>query len=418
MANPQVDAQEFFNRGLEHLRSGQVTEALDDFTQAIQLRPDVSLGYRYRAYAHTDAGNLIRAIADLDEAIRLKPDDVQCYFDRSQNLLRQKQYDLALSDANKGLTIDAGRADLLALRGKIQSSRGMSESAEDDLSRAIEMDPEGSTDWLVWRGELYLETDQPDRAILDFSASLHRQPDQAFVLAQRANAFWLQDDKLSAREDFDRALEIDPSWGWCYARRGLLLMEIDEPVLALADFDEAIRIKPDYLLALELRSELHFKSGRFEAAFADVESAMKLARDPAITQRLLNRRATYHYQRRDYLKSARDHLEALKKEPNRASTFNFLGWVYATAPDPNVRNGRRALECATRACELSEWQNASYLDTLAAAHAEVGQFDKAVAWIEKAHDLAEDESARDIYSERKAMYELHQPLRVTPGDDE
>ena len=70
-----ADAQGYFNRGLDRLKAGNWKEALSDFTEAIKLRPDMAVGYRFRAYAHADGGNVARAIADLDEAIRLKPDD-------------------------------------------------------------------------------------------------------------------------------------------------------------------------------------------------------------------------------------------------------------------------------------------------------------------------------------------------------
>src|SRR5207302_589419 len=79
-----------------------------------------------------------------------------------------------------------------------------------------------------------------------------------------------------------------------------------------------------------------------------------------------------------------DHMEALKRDPRSAATFNQLGWVWATCPDPDIRNGERARECATRACELTEWTEPGFLDTLAAACAECGEFDDAVKWQEKA----------------------------------
>ena len=72
-----ADAQGYFNRGVDNLKSGHWKEALTDFTEAIKLRPDVAVGDRYRAYAHADGGNVPRAIADLDAAVRLKPDDAQ-----------------------------------------------------------------------------------------------------------------------------------------------------------------------------------------------------------------------------------------------------------------------------------------------------------------------------------------------------
>ena len=55
---------------------------------------------------------------------------------------------------------------------------------------------------------------------------------------------------------------------------------------------------------------------------------------------------------------------------------------------------RRLLNLATRACELSEWKEATHLGTLAAAYAEMGEFDKAVEWQEKANNLTPSNRTR------------------------
>src|SRR3989442_11748338 len=78
---PPSTAEEFCSRGMDRLRTGNWKDAIDDFTQAIRLRPDIAVGYRYRAIAHAEVGNVSRAISDLDQAIRLKPDDVQALYD-------------------------------------------------------------------------------------------------------------------------------------------------------------------------------------------------------------------------------------------------------------------------------------------------------------------------------------------------
>jgi hypothetical protein len=89
--------------------------------------------------------------------------------------------------------------------------------------------------------------------------------------------------------------------------------------------------------------------------------------------------------------------------------------VWATCPDPDVRNGERAKECATRACELTEWAEPSYLDTLAAACAECGEFEEAVRWQEKATGMIDDPERVADYRSRLELYEQRKPARADGG---
>jgi tetratricopeptide (TPR) repeat protein len=72
--------------------------------------------------------------------------------------------------------------------------------------------------------------------------------------------------------------------------------------------------------------------------------------------------------------------EVLKSDPDDAFTLNGLARVLASCPDASLRDGKMAVELATRACELNKWTGASFLDTLAAAYAETGDYTAAVRW--------------------------------------
>jgi hypothetical protein len=86
--------------------------------------------------------------------------------------------------------------------------------------------------------------------------------------------------------------------------------------------------------------------------------------------------------------------------------------IYAACPDAKLRNGNKALDAATRACEVTGWKVGIYLDTLAAAYAEAGNFDAAVKWQTKACELIAGQKAEFVA--RIELYEARQPYREEP----
>jgi Flp pilus assembly protein TadD len=92
-----------------------------------------------------------------------------------------------------------------------------------------------------------------------------------------------------------------------------------------------------------------------------------------------------------------------------------LAWLLAASPDSSLRCGQLAVQMAEKANRLSRDSNPQVLQTLAAAYAEVGEFDKAVASAERALALAGKGPLADAIKEQKACYEAKQPFHsLTP----
>jgi hypothetical protein len=80
--------------------------------------------------------------------------------------------------------------------------------------------------------------------------------------------------------------------------------------------------------------------------------------------------------------------EAVRLDPNDPGALSTLAWSLATNRKPELRNGREAVQLASKAVELTGQQKPVFIGTLAAAYAEDGQFAKAVEMAKKARNIA------------------------------
>src|SRR5690606_517865 len=112
---------------------------------------------------------------------------------------------------------------------------------------------------------------------------------------------------------------------------------------------------------------------------------------------------------------------ALAQAPEDSGVLNNFAWTLATSPTDELRNGKRAVELATKACELTEYKMPHILSTLAASYAEAGDFDKATEWAQKAIDLDKTENEglhQEDLKKELASYQAKKPFRELQQLDE
>jgi hypothetical protein len=87
-------------------------------------------------------------------------------------------------------------------------------------------------------------------------------------------------------------------------------------------------------------------------------------------------------------------------------------WLWATCTDAKLRDAPKAIESARRACELASGpRKASFLDTLAAAYAEAGDFADAVKIQAEANNLFAGDEQRKRGRPRLILYQEKKPYR-------
>jgi tetratricopeptide (TPR) repeat protein len=178
---------------------------------------------------------------------------------------------------------------------------------------------------------------------------------------------------------------------------------------AIKAFNDAIRLNPTQEVYYLNRGGARIAEGDWDSAIADLDKAIEL--DPNNPQ-FYGTRGYAYYKKGNFPKAILDHEKRIRMAPKIPDGYFNLARIYGTCMDARYRDGKKAVENARKACELSGWKNYVALDTLAAAYAEAGDFKKAVEWQQKALDAAgQSLAARWRLQGRMDLYKMGKPYR-------
>ncbi len=213
-----------------------------------------------------------------------------------------------------------------------------------------------------------------------------------------------------ALADYDKAVQLEPQESVNYLHRGACHAERSSFEKAVDDFTMAIRLEPNEVDGFIHRAYAYLEWKKLDQAFADADRAVRMQPDSADAHTV---RGEVYGGRKQHDKAVADFQEACRLDPKSPDPRNGLAWLWATCPSEKHRNGKAAIDLAHRACELTEWKDAFYFDTLAAAYAEAGNFEEAIKWQQKAVDepKAFHESERPKVPERLRLYQQRKPYR-------
>ncbi len=242
-------------------------------------------------------------------------------------------------------------------------------------------------------------------ALTEFEMAVDLNPDYWKAIHNRGVSYALEGKFGEAIEDFTRTLELKPEYASAWFNRGELHFELGKYTEAMTDYGQAIRQKPDDHDAYVRRGHANFQLRRYQEAAADYSRAFEL--NSASAETLINRGDAY-LALRQWREAATDYREAIALDADFGRAYQGAAWLMATCPDDRYRNSQLALQAAEKAVELDGRADSKYLDTLAAAYASAGEFDKAKQTVAEAIKIASKKHVNSL-QRRLALYQQNQP---------
>ena len=344
------------------------------WAHTLACTPDNAIAHNSLGVTLLQKGKVDEAIIHYQKALQITPDYPLAYINLGNALLRKGNVDEAIVHYLKALQITPDYAEAYINLGNALLQKGDVDEAITCFQKALQIKPDYAGTYYNL-GNALLQKGNVDEAIIHYQKALQIKPDLAEAHYNLGNALIKKGNMDEAIVHYQKALQIKSDYAEAHINLGNALNikgSVDE---AIVHFQKALQIKPDY-------AEAHINLGNALNKKGSVDEAI------------------VHYQK------------ALQIKPDSSDVLNNLAWLLATCPDAHIRDGVQAVKYAGRACELTHYGVTSFVSTLAAAYAEAGRFDDAMAAAEKACTLASAAGEQGLLKRNQellVLYRAHQP---------
>jgi len=304
-------AEAHYHLGLVRVRMQDSAKALEDFSHAIRLQPDVFGPYAARAELHERAGKMESAAADATLAIELGSRQSGSHLILARIAVLGGNWALAANAAAKAIELGARDAATCCLLGQAQRGQGLLKEAIESFTRALDLDPHCQEALLeraathamaaeyphvianctqalamkpaaiayAMRGFARLRQREYDLAFEDSSNAVSLEPREATGLLVRASVNLVWGNRAEALRDCVAAQRIAPQLAWTHMVYGQALKENGQLEAALEQYERAVQLAPEDAEAFRGHGSVLAAMGKQEEAKAAFERAAML--DPA-----------------------------------------------------------------------------------------------------------------------------------------
>lgn len=141
------DFKEFLDTGIAEFYEGRFTNAISYFNKAIELNKEFSVSYFFRGASYHSIEEYDEAMLDYTKAISLDPKMTDAYYNRAKVILSRKDIqnpDLqkAIEDLNTALELDENFADAMYAMAAAYKKLGNYHKTLEYIERLLQISPD------------------------------------------------------------------------------------------------------------------------------------------------------------------------------------------------------------------------------------------------------------------------------------
>jgi tetratricopeptide (TPR) repeat protein len=210
-----------------------------------------------------------------NEADNQVPPDVAAAYQSGASHLESKQFDLAVKDFDKEISLAPNDAAGYENRGLAHFRLNELDDAISDFTRAIDLKPDFETALQI-RGEAYVAKHDYPSGIADFSKAIELDPGDASNYNDRGWAYRLSGQFDLAQPDLNKAIALKSDYPQPYFNLGYIYLNQKKFSDAVTAFDQAIKLSPAEGSYYDARARAHGSLNQWPETVADSTEALKL----------------------------------------------------------------------------------------------------------------------------------------------
>jgi tetratricopeptide (TPR) repeat protein len=411
LADPKdmMDVAEAKRKAKKFLEDGKFEEAYSLIEPAVKKSPDSTVLLFLLGACQLRKGEDALAEETFRKLLNINPESSPLLARMGAVLMKQGKLDKAIEHYRLALKFEDDAESHAGLAAALQA-KGQIEEAIGEFKKALALSP-SLIDMGLELLNMLAARGRANEMITLLEDLTQRNPRQAKPRVLLGLAYSMVQQPARAEEQLKSAISLDPNLGIAYNKLGICQAFAGRVEDAKGSFMKAMQFE-------DSKSEAYFNYGvTMERARQDMiavdyyEKALKLR--PAYPDAIAALAGGYLRQRR-VDRAVQTLRDGAKECPADVRILNSLAEFLSMSADSKIRDGKAAVTFAKEACRLTQNANPAALATLAAAHAEVGEFAEAKKVALQAVDLATksgNKALADQISRQLKEYEQGRPVR-------